>query len=77
MTLSGANTYTGATTVNVGTLQAGSTSAFGSNSAVTLGNTSGVVLNLNNLSNTIGSLNGGGSTAAMSLLAQQLLRQAH
>ena len=46
-----------------GTLQAGiATSAFGSNSAVTLANTAGVTLNLNNFSNTIGSLNGGGTT---------------
>ncbi len=35
-TLSGANSYTGATNVNAGTLHAGSTSAFGSNSAVTI-----------------------------------------
>ena len=62
MTLSGANTYSGATTVSGGTLQAGSTSAFGSNSAVTLVNTSGVILNLANFSNTIGSLNGGGGS---------------
>ena len=63
MILSGTNTYTGTTTVSGGTLQAGIvTSAFGGNSAVTLANTAGVTLNLNNFSNTIGSLNGGGTT---------------
>ena len=61
-TLSGANTYTGATTVNAGTLQAGSATAFGSNSAVTLANTAGAVLALNNNSVSIGSLTGGGAT---------------
>ena len=59
--LNGTNTYTGATTVNVGTLQAGSTSALGSNSAVTLVNASGVVLDINGFNNTVGSLNGGGT----------------
>lgn len=67
LTLSGANLYTGPTHVTGGTLQAGvastSTSgAFGVDSAVTLDNTSGVTLALNNFSTTIGSLSGGGST---------------
>ena len=74
--LSGTNTYTGATIVSGGTLQAGATSAFGSNSAVTLANTAGVTLNLNNFSNTIGSLNGGGTTGGNVLSAQQLSRRA-
>ena len=61
--LSGANSYTGATTVHGGMLEAGiATNAFGSSSAVTLDNTVGVVLALNSHSNTIGSLNGGGTT---------------
>ena len=61
--LSATNTYSGATTVNGGTLQAGAAfSAFGVNSAVTLANTAGVVLDLNFYSNTIGSLNGDGGT---------------
>jgi fibronectin-binding autotransporter adhesin len=68
LTLSGANTYTGATTVNAGTLQAGvatvgtTSGAFGVNSAVTLANTAGAILDLNNFNNTIGSLTGGGAT---------------
>ena len=61
-TLTGTNSYTGATTVSGGTLQAGSTTAFGNGSAVTLANTSGVVLDLNNNNITVGSLAGGGST---------------
>ena len=68
VTLSGASTYTGATTVNAGTLQAGVASvanmsgAFGNNSAVTLANVAGVTLALNNFSTQIGSLTGGGTT---------------
>ena len=67
-TLSGANTYTGATTVNAGTLKAGVASvantsgAFGRNSAVTLANTAGATLDLNNFNTQIGSLTGGGTT---------------
>jgi autotransporter-associated beta strand protein len=56
--LSGANTYTGPTVVDAGTLQAGSTSAFGNNSAVTVA--SGAVLDLAGFSNSIGSLAGAG-----------------
>jgi autotransporter-associated beta strand protein len=62
-TLSGANTYTGATTVSAGTLKAGvATNAFGSASAVTLANTSGATLDITGFSNTIGSLTGGGGS---------------
>ncbi|MEI7898983.1 MAG: autotransporter-associated beta strand repeat-containing protein [bacterium] len=67
-TLSGTNTYSGTTTVNGGTLKAGIASvagaygAFGTNSAVTLANTAGVVLNLNGFNTVIGSLAGGGTT---------------
>ncbi len=62
MILSGSNTYTGATTVNTGTLQAGTptvtgvSGAFGLNSAVTV---AGGTLDLNGFSNTIGSLSDG------------------
>ena len=62
-TLSGINTYTGATTINAGTLKAGvATQAFGVTSAVTLANTSGATLDITGYSNTIGSLTGGGIT---------------
>ncbi|NBS80173.1 hypothetical protein EBS57_10375, partial [bacterium] len=61
MLLSGTNIYTGATTVSGGTLRAGTTSAFGVNSAVTIGNAAGATLDLNDFSQTIGSLAGGGA----------------
>ena len=65
-TVSGANTYTGTTTVNGGTLKAGVVSvantsgAFGNNSAVTLADTAGVVLDLTGFNTSLGSLTGGG-----------------
>jgi autotransporter-associated beta strand protein len=58
LTLSGVNTYTGTTTVSAGVLQAGSTSAFGTGSAVSVA--AGATLALNGNSNTIGSLSGAG-----------------
>ncbi|MGJ4888358.1 autotransporter-associated beta strand repeat-containing protein [Bradyrhizobium sp. HKCCYLRH3099] len=59
LTLSGTNSYTGTTQVTAGTLQAGSGSAFGSNSAVTIGASS--FLDLAGYSSTIGSLAGTGT----------------
>ncbi len=67
--LSGTNTYSGATTVNSGTFQAGSSSAFPSNSAYMLA--SGATLDLAGHDNAIGSLTGadnvtlGGATLAI------------
>ena len=67
-TLNAANTYTGPTTVSAGTLQAGVASvagtsgAFGNNSAITMGNVSGATLALNSFNTQIGSLTGGGTT---------------
>ena len=69
--LNGVNTYTGATTVSAGTLRAGAAAggqAFGSLSAVTMGNVAGAVLDLNGFSQTIGSLAGGGATGGNVLL---------
>jgi fibronectin-binding autotransporter adhesin len=60
--LAGLNTYLGSTTISAGTLQAGSTQAFGNNSAVALANVTGANLALNGFSNQIGSLSGGGTT---------------
>jgi autotransporter-associated beta strand protein len=57
--LSGANTYSGATNVNAGSLQAGAVNVFGNNSAVTVA--SGATLDLNSFNQTIGSLAGAGS----------------
>ncbi len=63
LTLSGANTMNGGVSVTGGTLRAGvATNAFGSNTAVSLSNTAGAILDLNGFSNTIGSLAGGGTT---------------
>ena len=56
LTLSGASTYTLATTVSAGTLKAGATNAFASTSAYTVDN--GAVLDLNGFSQVIGSLAG-------------------
>jgi len=67
LTLTGANTYTGATTVTSGILKAGVASvagtsgAFGNNSAVTLSNATGVRLDITGFNTQIGSLAGGGS----------------
>jgi autotransporter-associated beta strand protein len=59
LTLSGANTYTGTTTINAGTFQVGAANAVPGVSAVTVG--TGATLNLNNNSATIGSLAGRGN----------------
>ena len=60
-TLSGINTYTGQTTVNVGGLTLSGGSAIADTAAVVLANTSGGVLTLSS-SEAIGSLSGGGTT---------------
>ncbi len=62
VTLSGANTYTGATNINAGTLQLAGGAAIADTSAVTLANVAGATLDLNNTNETIGSLAGGGAT---------------
>ncbi len=62
LTLSGTNTYTGATTINGGILRAGVNNALSTTTAVTLANTAGAGLDLNNFDQTIGSLAGGGTT---------------
>lgn len=62
LAISGANTYPGATTINGGTLQCGIANTLPSTTAVTLANTAGAILNLNNFSQTVASLSGGGAT---------------
>lgn len=57
LTLSGADTYTGVTTVSAGTLQAGSTTGLSSSSAFTVTST----LDLGGFSNAVGSLAGAGN----------------
>ncbi|HYZ45185.1 MAG TPA: autotransporter domain-containing protein, partial [Xanthobacteraceae bacterium] len=59
LTLSGANTYTGPTAVNAGTLQAGAVNAFSSASAFMIAR--GATLDLAGFNQTIGSLAGAGA----------------
>ncbi|WP_342737243.1 autotransporter domain-containing protein [Bradyrhizobium sp. B117] len=59
LTLSGVNTYTGATTVNSGTLRAGSADAFGASSTFAIA--AGSFLDLNGFNRTFGSLSGAGT----------------
>jgi len=62
LTLSGTNTYTGTTTISGGILKAGVDNALPTGTAVTLSNTAGVALDLNDFNVTVGSLAGGGTT---------------
>ena len=68
LSLGGASTYVGPTTVSAGTLKAGVASvadvsgAFGRNSAVTLANVAGAKLDITGYNTQIGSLAGGGAT---------------
>ncbi|MEI6606748.1 MAG: autotransporter-associated beta strand repeat-containing protein, partial [Verrucomicrobiota bacterium] len=62
LTLSGANLFTGTTLISAGTLRLSGGAALADTSAVTFANTAGAVLDLNNTSETIGSLAGGGSS---------------
>ncbi|MCX5666821.1 MAG: autotransporter domain-containing protein [Candidatus Omnitrophica bacterium] len=72
--LGGANTYTGATAVNAGTLKAGViTTAFGNNSAVTMANVAGAILDITGFDNTIGSLAGGGANGGNVILGAATL----
>src|SRR5439155_278873 len=59
LTLSGPSTYTGATNVNAGTLQAGVANAFAPLSAFTVA--SGATLDFNNFDQAVGSLAGAGA----------------
>ncbi|WP_368564705.1 autotransporter-associated beta strand repeat-containing protein [Pseudoxanthomonas sp. UTMC 1351] len=77
LVLSGTNTYIGGNTVNGGTLRAGSTQAFGqpnTNNVMTLANTAGVTLDLNNFNNFIGPLNGGGANGGNVTLGSATLQ---
>ena len=59
LTLSGTSSYTGATTVSAGILQAGAANAFAPASSFTV--SSGATIDLNNFNNTILNLNGAGN----------------
>ncbi len=79
LTLTGVNTYTGATTVNLGILKAGVVSvadasgAFGNNSAVTLANAAGASMNITGFNTQIGSLSGGGTNGGNAILGNATL----
>jgi autotransporter-associated beta strand protein len=62
LTISGANTYPGATTINRGTLSCTGANTLPSTTNVTLANTAGANLTLGTTSQTINSLAGGGTT---------------
>ena len=63
LTLTGANTYSGATTINGGTLQlSGGSDRLPTATTVTLANAACATLDLNNQNQTIGSLTGGGTS---------------
>ncbi len=62
LVLSGANTYTGSTLIEGGTLRLGAPGALPSGTSLTLENAAGAVLDLDGYWQTIASLNGGGSS---------------
>jgi fibronectin-binding autotransporter adhesin len=62
-TLSGANNYSGTTTVLAGTLQAGSATAFGDTGSSSVTVDSGATLSLNNFNITVGTLAGAGTVS--------------
>ena len=62
LTLTGANTYTGGTTVNDGTLQLGASGSLASGGALTV---NGGTFDLNGNSQTVGTLSGTGGTIAL------------
>ncbi|MFG6489764.1 autotransporter-associated beta strand repeat-containing protein, partial [Roseateles sp. BYS78W] len=73
LTLSGANTYDGGTNINGGVVSVSGGGALSDTGAVTLANTSGATLNVVG-SETIGSLNGGGTSGGnVTIASGQLL----
>jgi len=72
VTLSGANTFSGAVAVNGGTLVLSGGNALANTAAVTVGNVSGATLQINN-NETIGSLAGGGASGGVLALGANTL----
>jgi fibronectin-binding autotransporter adhesin len=73
LVLSGANTYTGATNINAGTLRQGAANVISSSSAVTVAGGAGVRYDLNGFNATIGSLAGAGEVTSMAFGGTQTL----
>ncbi|WP_216230360.1 autotransporter-associated beta strand repeat-containing protein, partial [Polynucleobacter sp. MWH-Jannik1A5] len=73
LTLSYANTYTGATTISAGSLTAGIANAIAQSASVTLSDVSGAVFNLGGFDQGIKNLSGGGSTGGNIILGSNLL----
>ena len=67
-TLSGNNTYTGATTISLGTLKSGSSTGLSPASAVVMADAAGAALDLDGNTNTVASLSGGGPLGGNVLL---------
>lgn len=65
LVLAGTNDYAGATFIDGGTLQAGSTRAFGRGNVMTLADVAGVTLDLNGFNNKVGGLSGGGANGGI------------
>ncbi|TPI64393.1 hypothetical protein FJ417_01810, partial [Mesorhizobium sp. B3-1-7] len=72
--LTAANTYTGGNTVNSGILRAGAANVLGNSGSMTLANTAGVSLDLNNFNNVVGALNGGGANGGNVTLGSATLQ---
>ncbi len=73
LTGGGLNTYTGFTTINAGTLQAGATNALAGSSVVSFANVSGATLNITGYDNAVGNISGGGSTGGNIILGANTL----
>ncbi len=73
LTLSYANTYTGATTISAGSLTAGIANAIAQSASVTLSDVSGAVFNLGGYDQGIKNLSGGGSTGGNIVLGSNLI----
>ncbi len=73
-TVSGTNTYFGATTINAGILQAGASNVFSPNSVVTINSTGR--LDLNGFTNTIGGLTDSSTSSLVNLGSGTLIDNA-
>jgi len=72
-TISGASTYSGATTINDGILKAGVANAFSANSAYSVANLATAGLDITGFNTSVGSLSGGGALGGNVTLGTQTL----